>query len=129
MANPAQLGSGFVLKVAPTFLKYVVVDNTWKEKDNLQLEQSRGGDSNMVNITGWSPGTDCSCEWWVKEAQTPAAKLDIVQEQHLVANVDDGTGRKFVVLDVETNSYGGRKLKQTITLGYFNDGFNTAVAA
>lgn len=106
-----QVGSGLLTKGAPKFTDYVVVDGTWKEKANDAMLRTDDGDGAVYNYSGWRAGVDASCEVVVKAGEAPLAKLDVLAE------ASPGT-RSFVVIDVETSSFGGSPLKQTLQLAY-----------
>lgn len=107
MATPSQQGTALKTQSSPTFSSYVVVDGSWKVKDAVQHTETLDGASQTNNITFWNPGLDVTCEWVVKSASTPAAKGDVVSAGGTVS---------YLVLDVETSEYGGRPLKQSVTL-------------
>jgi hypothetical protein len=78
---PPQIGaSGLVVHGAPRFANFVVIDNTWKKSDALQVQKTRDGNSNMFNYTGWSPGDDAQCDWNIIKGNAPAKTMDIVIE-------------------------------------------------
>jgi len=114
MAAPIQKGPNLIAKPAPTFTKFVVVDGTWKEKDSLEINETKDGNSETYNYTGANPGVDATCEVVIKVLDpvvVPLAKLDVLTSTETAP-------RSFVVLDVETGEFGGKPLKQTLTLAY-----------
>lgn len=111
MAAPKQAANQLIAKPAPTFADYVVVDGTWREKDSLAVEETLDGNSESYNWTGANAGADATCEVVLKTGSDPLEKLDV-----LVST--EATPRKFVVIDVETMNFGGRALKQSLTLAF-----------
>lgn len=114
MADPVQKGNELVAKPAPSFTNFVVVDGTWKEKDALVVVETLDGNSETHNYTGSNPGVDATCDVVIKKtdpATAPLKKMDVITTTETVP-------RKFLVLDVENSDFGGRPLKQTLTLAH-----------
>ena len=116
---PPQVGSGLLIKGAPKFRDFVIIDKSWKEKDDTQVLRTDDGDSNVFNYTFWRPGMELNCDWNIKKAVedgatgVPAVIGDVVSEVVL-----SGTAKVFVVLAADTSEFGGMPLKQTVKLGY-----------
>lgn len=106
MATPTQSGTALQVTATPTFSSFVVIDGTWKVKDTTSHVETMNGQSKTENFTFYNPGTEVTAEWTIKSGQTAAAKGDVVT----------GSGTKFLVLEAETSEYGGRPLKQSVTL-------------
>lgn len=110
-----QIGTGLVIKPAPTFTNYVVVRDTWKEKANDEYLRTDGGDSAPANYTFWNPGVDATCDVVIKKGQVPLEAGEVLE-----ALAPDS--RKFIVLPSETSSFGASPLKQSLQLAY-HEGF------
>jgi hypothetical protein len=114
-----QIGTALLLKSAPTFADYIVVDGTWKEKDSTQMQRTDDGDSEVANYTFWQAGVDASCDLVIKSGEVALEVGDVLAES------SPGT-RSFVVISAETSDYGGKPLKQSVTLAY-HVGFTATV--
>jgi hypothetical protein len=115
----SQIGTGLLLTTAPKFADYVVVDGTWKEKDSTQIQRTDDGDGLVYNYTTWQPGVDASCDLVIKATKSKLAVGNVLAES------SPGT-RSFVVLSADTSDYGGKPLKQSVTLAY-HTGFTPSV--
>lgn len=94
---------------APTFAAFVVAAGTWRERDAADVDETENEDSETINLAIADPGVDCEGEWAVKTGQTPAKKGDLVTSTA-------PTTRRFVVMEVENFSFGGRVHKQRVQL-------------
>jgi hypothetical protein len=110
MANPISRGVALVTKPAPTFSKFIVVKDTWKDSDAAEGERLEDGNSETQLWESVNPGLDAQCTWVVKSGRNQAVKQDVV-----LATFAAGSTKKFVVVDVE-NERNGRKLKQSVKL-------------
>lgn len=117
----SQLGTSLLRKSAPTFADYIVVDGTWKEKDSTQHERTDDGEGAVANYSFWRPGVDASCDLVIKADAAPLNKGDVLQES-------GNGGRKYVVLEVDLQNFGGKPLKQSVQLAY-HLGFNPTPAS
>jgi hypothetical protein len=115
----SQIGTGLLLKSAPKFTDYIVVDGTWKEKDSTQIHRTDDGDSAVANYATWRPGVDASCDLVIKAGETALVIGNVLAE------ASPGT-RSFVVMDAETTDFGGKPLKQSVQLAY-HTGFTPTV--
>jgi len=111
MAEPIQKGEPLLVKGAPTFENFVVVKDTWKESDPLEVEKLQDGNGETFNHTGSDPGIDAQCTWVVKAGQTPAKKMDVV-----TATYSGPTTKLFLVVDAENDFRGGKPMKQSVKL-------------
>lgn len=114
MADPIQAGNQLVAKPAPTFADFVVVDDTWRERDSLTVNETLDGASETYNYAGANPGADITCELVLKVKDpvvAPLEKLDVVATTETVP-------RYLVVVDVENMSFGGRVLKQSVSFAF-----------
>lgn len=109
MADPIQRGNVLIAAPAPTFTKFVVVEGTWKEKPALDITVTKDGNSETYNYTGADPGVDATADLVLKATAVPLKKLDVIV-------TTETAPRKFVVMEVETSEYGGKPLKQSVSL-------------
>jgi hypothetical protein len=109
MPTPSQKGTPLKVTASPKFADFVVEDGSWKEKDATEHQEFKNGESETENLTFFNPGIEATCTWVIKEGQSAAKKGDVVSEA-------GGGARKWVVLEVETSEYGGKPLKQNVTL-------------
>jgi hypothetical protein len=110
MANPVSRGVALVTKPAPTFSKFIVVKDTWKDNDASEMERLEDGNSETQLWEFVNPGIDAECTWVVKTGRNVAVKGDVV-----LATFAVGSTKKFVVADVN-NERNGRKIKQSVKL-------------
>jgi len=115
----SQLGTVLLRKSAPLFANHVVVDGTWKEKDSTMHERTDGGDGLVANYSFWRPGVDVSCDLVIKSTGVALNKGDVLEEI-------DGDERAFVVIEADLQNFGGKPLKQTVSLAY-HTGFTPTV--
>ncbi len=99
-----QVGRGLVTQSAPRFRDFVVVDDTWEEDDALQVEQSRDGASNVYNYTGWSPGQQCQCDWWVRKGAARVGTLDVVVESFLILFTAQPAANDTIIIGLPTGA-------------------------
>jgi hypothetical protein len=109
MPTPSQKGTPLKVTASPKFSAFVVEDGSWKEKDATEHQEFKNGESETENLTFFNPGIEATCTWVIKDASTPAAKGDVVAEA-------SPSTRKWVVLEAETSEFGGKPLKQNVTL-------------
>lgn len=107
----SQKGTALVATAAPLFSAFIVIKDSWRERDNTNVELTADDANGTINFAYDDPGVDATCDWVVKDGQTPAAIGDEVAETN-------GDTRKFIVQSVETFNYGGRATRQSVTLLY-----------
>lgn len=124
MSTPTQHGNKALQSNAPDFDSdgYVVDAGTWRERDNTDHEMTVDEASEPWNDTFNSPGVDATCTWSIKHGSTAAVKGTVVTDS------GQSPARKFLVLEVENFNYGGRTLKQNVTLRY-KAGYDPTVTA
>lgn len=115
----SQLGSGLLNTTAPKFSDYVVVDGTWKEKDSTEHVRTDDGDSKVYNYTFFRAGVDASCDVVIKATKSALTKGSVLAE------ASPGT-RSWIVLGADTSDFGGKPLKQSLTLA-LHTGFTATV--
>lgn len=107
----SQKGTTLVSKASPLFDDYIVVKDTWRERDNTNVEETADDANGTINFAYDDPGVDASCTWVLKADSEPVAIGDQVDE------ASPGT-RKFVVSSAETYNFGTRAVRQDVTLRY-----------
>ena len=115
----SQLGNEVVVLGAPKFTSYVVVDGTWKEKDTTEMQRTDDGAGSVYNYSFWRAGSEASADVVIKAGADPLDVGDVLSE------LTPGT-RAFVVTAASKSDFGGKPLKQSLTLAY-HTGFTPTV--
>jgi hypothetical protein len=115
MSFPKQQGAVPALQtLTPVFANFVVLDKTWKEKDNTAMKDYKNGASLTVLSSFTDPGADVTCTIILN-----AAAALIVKGSSLTPTTDIvGTPRTFLVVDVDTDEFGGDPCQQHLKLRY-----------
>lgn len=124
MSTPAQKGKQLVQSKAPTFANYLVVDGTWKEKPNTDIETTKDG-GGTANLSAGDPGSDAQCDLVLKKGISEGVDADplnvldeLVETATIGGSTTEGDLRTWIVTEVETTCKNGKPVMQSVKLLY-----------